>query len=62
MCYDHLDLVQYLISQGANVNQGDEDQDTALHLCESIQCADILLKANADVNALNVEGKSVCKL
>jgi len=51
--------LQYLISQGANVNAGNEDRVTALHLLTGAQEHDLmkyLISQGADVNAQTKKG------
>ena len=38
---------------------GDNDRDTPLHLCETVECATLLLEAGADLNARNADGRTV---
>lgn len=38
---------------------GDNDMDTPLHRCETVEIAKILLDHGADVNARNAEGRTV---
>jgi ankyrin repeat protein len=38
---------------------GDNDMDTPLHMCESIECANLLLQRGAELNARNAEGRTV---
>ncbi|PVU93151.1 hypothetical protein BB559_003431 [Furculomyces boomerangus] len=52
------EITKYLLDNGANVNITDNDGDTPLHMCESAECALLLLKAGADAKILNNEGKT----
>ncbi|BFZ64817.1 hypothetical protein YB2330_005970 [Saitoella coloradoensis] len=58
--YNHVDLLKQLLSlPGANPNAGDSDGDTPLYVCETVECAQLLLEAGADPSWRNKEGKSV---
>ncbi|OWZ05549.1 hypothetical protein PHMEG_00022343 [Phytophthora megakarya] len=56
--YSHMDLVVFLLASGADVKLGDDDMDTPLHRCESVECAKLLLERGADLNARNSEGQT----
>ena len=43
---------------GRGVDVCDEDGDTPLHACESVECGELLLAAGANVLARNSEGKT----
>ena len=48
--------MQWLLCQGANPNIRDADGDTPLMACEDPACADALLAAGADIDAVNNDG------
>ena len=55
--YGHHELLQYLIARpGVNLNCGDEDGDTPLHVVEDVESCRMLLAAGADPNLANFEG------
>ncbi|KAJ1928864.1 hypothetical protein IWQ60_001660 [Tieghemiomyces parasiticus] len=54
--YDHLDIVQYLLEKKADVAIVDTDGDTPLHVCETVECAEILVNHGADPAQTNQEG------
>ncbi|KAJ2504021.1 hypothetical protein GGI11_007515 [Coemansia sp. RSA 2049] len=54
--WKHADLLRYLITSGGDVNIVDSDGDTPLHICEDVECAQILLDHGADPGAENHEG------
>ncbi|KAJ1984028.1 hypothetical protein H4R33_004523 [Dimargaris cristalligena] len=54
--YNHLYLVEYLLAHNANVNITDNDSDTPLHVCETVECAIFLVNRRADINHQNSEG------
>ena len=56
--YGHLELVQYLLNEGANVNTTDPDGDTPLHVCEDEGVARYLVSLGADPSVQNNEGKN----
>ena len=43
----------------SDLKTGDNDRDTPLHLCETVECAQVLLEAGADLNARNSDGRTV---
>jgi ankyrin repeat protein len=53
--------MQLLLDRGANPNQPDEDGDTPLFVCETIQSVEILLAAGADPTIRNEEGKTAAE-
>ena len=57
--YGHKELIQFLISSGANPNLRDFDGDTPLHVCEEPEVADLLLSHGADPAAVNNEGDTL---
>ncbi|KAG6957100.1 hypothetical protein JG687_00010199 [Phytophthora cactorum] len=50
--YNHMELVVFLLASG------DNDMDTSLHRCETVECAKLLLDHGADLNARNSEGQT----
>ncbi|KAG2785777.1 hypothetical protein PC129_g16144 [Phytophthora cactorum] len=56
--YNHMELVVFLLASGADVKLGDNDMDTSLHRCETVECAKLLLDHGADLNARNSEGQT----
>lgn len=59
--HGNLEITEYLIEKGADVNARNRNSDTPLHLAAmngNVDIAKILLKHNADVNAKNNEGKT----
>uniref|UniRef100_M4BA95 Uncharacterized protein n=1 Tax=Hyaloperonospora arabidopsidis (strain Emoy2) TaxID=559515 RepID=M4BA95_HYAAE len=56
--YSHIELVVFLLASGADIHLGDNDRDTPLHLCETVECAQVLLEAGADLNARNSDGRT----
>ena len=57
--YAQAEVMEYLLSIGANVHAGDCDGDTPLHQAESVECAALLLKAGAVLDARNSKGQTV---
>ncbi|GAB9462774.1 Ankyrin repeat-containing protein [Globisporangium polare] len=56
--YSHAELVVFLLQNGATVMLGDNENDTALHVCEKVEIAKILLAHGAELNARNAEGRT----
>eukprot|EP00124_Ichthyophonus_hoferi_P004543 Ihof_evm1s514 gene=Ihof_evmTU1s514 len=54
--WGHLDLLDYLLANGADPNIGDIDGDTPLHVCERPDIAKIIVKAGAIPDKPNNEG------
>ncbi|KAI9503385.1 ankyrin repeat-containing domain protein, partial [Coemansia spiralis] len=54
--WKRLDVLNYLIENNGDVNITDCDGDTPLHICEDVECAQLLLDHGADPNAKNHEG------
>lgn len=54
-----MEVVELLLSTGADVNIGDNDGDTPLHFCERPDIADLILLAGGDMLQLNNNGDSV---
>ncbi|KAJ2882648.1 hypothetical protein H4R27_003309 [Coemansia aciculifera] len=51
-------LLEFLIKNGGAVNITDNDGDTPLHICEDLECAQLLLDNGANPEAENDEGLS----
>ncbi|KAI0925991.1 hypothetical protein AcW1_008278 [Taiwanofungus camphoratus] len=56
--YGHLHVLDYLISQGGDVNVTDSDGDTPLYVVENIETARYLVERGATVDRRNIEGVS----
>ena len=57
--YGHHELLQYLIARpGVDLNCGDEDGDTPLHVVEDLESCRMLLAAGADPSKRNGDGLS----
>ena len=57
--YGHHDLLRFLIARpGVNLNCGDEDGDTPLHVVEDVESCRMLLAAGADASVRNGDGLS----
>ena len=57
--YGHHELLQYLIARpGVNLNCGDDDGDTPLHVVEDVESCRMLLAAGADASVRNSDGLS----
>ncbi|KAE8902462.1 hypothetical protein PF005_g18394 [Phytophthora fragariae] len=56
--YNHMELVVFLLASGADAKLGDNEMDTPLHRCETVECAKLLLEHGADLNARNTEGQT----
>ncbi len=59
--YGHVALIEYLISQGADVNLRDVDGDTALLICEDQATFEMLERHGADIHATNAEGEGLAE-
>jgi len=57
--YGHLEIAKLLLERGADPNITDNDNDTPLHVCETVECAELLLAANARLDAVNSAGQQV---
>ncbi|KAJ3161133.1 hypothetical protein HDU86_007755 [Geranomyces michiganensis] len=56
--YSNIPLINLLVSTyGSNVNITDEDGDTPLHVCETVEAARRLKELGADLTLKNDEGK-----
>ncbi|DBA04763.1 TPA: hypothetical protein N0F65_004400 [Lagenidium giganteum] len=56
--YGHVELLRFLLDNGASVMMPDNDMETPLHHCETVECAKILLESGAELNARNAEGRT----
>jgi len=56
--YGQLEVLEYLIAQGGDVNVTDGDGDTPLYTVEDVQTADWLIQHGAVLNRRNNEGVS----
>ncbi|KAI0749587.1 ankyrin [Daedaleopsis nitida] len=56
--YGHLNIIEYLISRGGDVNITDEDGDTPLYVVENVETARFLVEHGAIVSRQNAEGLS----
>ncbi len=59
--YGHLELIEYLVSVGANVNLRDLDGDTPLLVCESAEVFELLRSKGADAEAVNNDQEDILK-
>jgi hypothetical protein len=59
--YGHIELLQYLLSIGADVNIRDLDGDTPLLVSELPEVFEFLRAAGADAAALNNDGLDILK-
>ena len=57
--YGCMDVVELLLSTGANVNIKDSDGDTPLHFCEKPDIAQLLMLAGGDIFAKNDKNESI---
>jgi hypothetical protein len=57
--YGHIELIQLLMSAGANPNLRDSEGDTPLHFCELPEVAELLILNGADPAAVNDQGDTV---
>lgn len=57
--YAHLPLLEYLVSVGGDVNLPDDDGDTPLFTCESVDAARWLVEHGANAAHRNDEGQTV---
>ncbi|EIW57304.1 ankyrin, partial [Trametes versicolor FP-101664 SS1] len=56
--YGHLNVLEYLISRGGDVNVTDNDGDTPLYVVENVETARFLVEHGATINRQNDEGIS----
>jgi ankyrin repeat protein len=57
--YGHLELLEYLISKGGDINIADEDGETPIFTVESVEVARWLVEHGANADVQNNEGQSV---
>lgn len=57
--YAHIELLEYLVSAGGDVNVKDADGDTPLFTCETVDAARWLVEHGADAAHKNGEGLTV---
>ncbi|KAG9089245.1 hypothetical protein FRC07_012375 [Ceratobasidium sp. 392] len=57
--YGHLNILEYLIEKGGDVNVTDEEGDTPLYTAESLAVAQFLVEHGAEVDVKNSEDISV---
>ena len=58
MSYGHIELLRWLLAAGADVRLRDEDGDTPLHVCETVECAVLLVEAGAGLTEADNDGKT----
>ncbi|KAG0213243.1 hypothetical protein BGX28_004816 [Mortierella sp. GBA30] len=51
--YGHKDLITFLLENGADVNIQDPEGDSPLFVCETVEIAEMLVKAGADATHVN---------
>ena len=56
--YGHIDILEFLVLHGGDVNIADEDGDTPLYVVESIDTAKWLVQHGATIERANSEGLS----
>ena len=57
--YAHLDLLEYLISKGGDINHPDSDGETPLFTVESVEVAKWMIERGAKIDVKNHEGETV---
>ncbi|CAG8461984.1 7692_t:CDS:2 [Diversispora eburnea] len=57
--YNHIELVEFLLAHGANVNLCDNEGDSPLFLAETVEMVQTLLDHGADPSITNIEGKTL---
>jgi ankyrin repeat protein len=57
--YAHLDLLEYLISKGGDINHADSDGETPLFTVESVEVAKWMIERGAKYDVKNDEGETV---
>mmetsp|Transcript_9731 Transcript_9731/g.12153 ORF Transcript_9731/g.12153 Transcript_9731/m.12153 type:complete len:211 (-) Transcript_9731:213-845(-) len=60
--YGMVDMINYLLSKGADVNLVDVDGDSSLHHCSNVECLKILIENGGDINLKNTDGLNVVDL
>ncbi|KAJ3983950.1 ankyrin [Lentinula detonsa] len=56
--YGHIDVLEYLISRGGDLNITDSDGDTPIYTVENIETAQYLVDKGATIDRVNEEGIS----
>lgn len=59
--YGHIELLEYLLSAGADINLRDNDGDTPLLICETPEVFEFLRAHGADVDAINNDEEDILK-
>ena len=54
--YGHIELIEFLLQNGANIHLRDVDGDTPLLYCEDPSTLQLLLRYGANINDSNSEG------
>lgn len=57
--YAHLDLLEYLISKGGDINHPDSDGETPLFTVEAVEVAKWMIERGAKIDVKNHEGETV---
>jgi ankyrin repeat protein len=57
--YGHIDLVDFLLSHGANINLRDADGDTPILVCEEPQVFEFLVNRGANPKDINSIGETI---
>lgn len=57
--YAHLELLDYLISKGGDINHADSDGETPLFTVESVEVAKWMIERGAKYDVKNNEGETV---
>ncbi|GHJ86045.1 hypothetical protein NliqN6_2447 [Naganishia liquefaciens] len=59
--YAHLDLLDYLISKGGDINHADSDGETPLFTVESVEVAKWMIERGAKYDVRNNDGETVAE-
>jgi ankyrin repeat protein len=59
--YAHIELLEYLVSAGGDINLADEDGDTPLFTVETVRAAQWLVEHGANAAHMNEEGLTVSR-
>ena len=59
--WGRLQVAQALLQRGARVDLVDDDGDTPLHFCETVELARLLIEAGADPAVQNGDGKTAAE-
>lgn len=57
--YGHADLIEFLLSSGADLNLRDIDGDTPLLVCEEPEIFELLIQHGANAEDVNSEGEGI---